>query len=138
MAAYDLKTLLEGSELGGMGKAVAAAVAKHREAAQERLSDQLVAVIDEADRTVHGIVLDVRNARQREKLARKRLAEVARTVEFLRATGNPLPYYKQVGTTYMGEDFCGTVGVACPPLDDDLWSVPEDFQASESSDDDDG
>lgn len=130
MAAYDLKALLTGGDLGNMGTAVAAAVAKHREAAQERLADQLVVVIDEGDRAVMRQVANVKQIRQSEKTALRDLEKISRTVEYLRETGNPLPYFKAIGQEYAGHDFCGVVGVAVPESDDPLWSVPKDFAPS--------
>lgn len=127
MAAYDLEALLTGGDLGNMGSAVAAAVEKHREAAKERLADQLVVVIDQADRQVTRQVANVKQIRQSEKNALKELEKISRTVEYLRETGNPLPYFKAIGSEYDGQDFCGVVGVAVPESDDPLWSVPKDF-----------
>lgn len=126
MAAYDLSALLAGGDLGSnMGAAVAAAVAKHADAAKERLADQLVVVIDQGDRTIHQLVANVKQIRQSEKTALKELDKISATVEYLRKSGNPLPYFKAIGREMAGRDFCGVVGVAVPDTDDPLWSIPK-------------
>ena len=125
MAAYNLKALLEGGDLGNLGTAVAAAVAKHAEAAKERLAEQLVSVIDAADRQVMQHVSNVKSIRQSEKTALKELEKISASVEYLRETGNPLPYFKAIGDQWAGKDFCGVVGVAVPETDDPLWSIPK-------------
>lgn len=123
---FDLQTILNGGEdLSGVSGAVKLALEKHTRQASERLSEILVDLLTDAESTIRCHVLEIRGYRKRERELCKRLDAIGKAVDHLKATGNPLPFFKAANASYRANTFCSELGVTLPDDDDPLWTVPE-------------
>ena len=66
---------------------------EQRKQKSERLSTALVNVLDRADVCIGQEVNEIRRLRKQIKDVKKRLADMVKTLEYAKATGNVLPMY---------------------------------------------
>lgn len=121
MALLTLQKLLDGDGFAEAAGVAARALEKQREVAQTRMENLLVDTLTAGDRQLLALVGDLRRTR---KLADKQLEDlkkVSAAYDHLKATGNPLPYYKATGQTFAAREFCREIGVPVPESDDPLW-----------------
>ena len=84
-------------------------------------------VIGQLQQHLQQTVENLRTTRKQERLAAKKVADLNRAFHYFVASGNPLPAFKESGSTGNACDFCRELGIAMPESNDDAWNVPTSF-----------
>lgn len=118
-----LDQLLAGTGFEGLGGIAKVAAERHQEKVKEQLTNSLIDVMGSAEGVLMSHVENVRAIRKSEKLAKQMLSNVAEAVEYLKATGNPMPFFKVTGNIMAARRFCAALGCPVPDADDAIWKV---------------
>lgn len=99
------------------------AMAKQKKIKQDRLSEQLIGLIENFEQHLAAHVANVRNIRRQEKEALSKLKEVNSALDKFKKDGNPFPFFKVTGNLHGARNFCNTVGVEYPDKDSEAWKL---------------
>ena len=128
-----LSQIIAGTGFEGLGKSVANAVAKHAEMKQEKYAEKLVVVLDKSDSFLNSAVSTLRHYKKMMEQQKRKVKKISRAIDYLKETGNPLPYYKATSNTHLACEFCHEIGADVPDSDDKLWLIPKDWNPSEEN-----
>ena len=106
-----------------LAPALKVAVAKNAEAKQNALQGQLVKILEDVDHNTQEAVAIVRQYKKNLEVARKRLESIVEAGEHFRKTGNPLPFFKLIGSYRPIADFCNSIGISVPDENDSAWKL---------------
>lgn len=120
-----INALMNGATVNVGSDAVAKAMAKHQEKKAEALGESIVTVLGNSDRLINAAVERLRQIRKMEKEQREFLENLALSVEYFKATGNPLPM-SRVGVNINA--IMQTLGETFPPMYDKGYEIPNDWE----------
>lgn len=128
--AFSLDDVLKQDSFSEVKGVVGKAKQRHIEEAKTKLEDKLVEVVGQVEQTLDSEVREVRRLKQQLNVQKARVTKVGRAKDYFEETGNPLPFYRELGLDYLANNFCVDLGVPVPEQNDKLWSVPSDWSAS--------
>lgn len=108
-------------------EALRAAMEKSQEERTSRVATQLVGLIDRFVVTGRQLDAEAVEAEKAAAMARAVASDAARALEYLGATGNPLPFFAASHQRDAGVRWCRENGIEVPDSKDSAWSVPADF-----------
>jgi len=103
--------------------ALKAAMEKHRKLNEEKLGEQLVALLGEFEGHLQTHVANVRGIRKMEREAVAKLKLVNTALEHFKSKGNPFPMFKVLGQKIAAERFANRVGLEVPDDKSTQWEA---------------
>ena len=131
----QLEALITGNPIQGLGENVAKAMEIHLQKKQERWGQKLAEVFVAAENSIQAHVSTVRQYRKMADNAKATLSKINRTVAYLKATGNPFPFYDETNCTHLANQLCNDLEIPIPDSDDPIWKVPKDWNETSTESD---